>query len=80
VSTLGIVAMVSTPSDLHEIYLQPHGSNTTVLQNSDNKPKSKDKSCASRILRKLYTYSIFPFHGLRVGSSSKIVLEFNLNT
>lgn len=26
---------VSTPSDLHQIDLQPHGSNTTVLQNSD---------------------------------------------
>ena len=36
VSTLGVVARVSTPSDLHQIYLQPHGSNTTVLQTSDN--------------------------------------------
>jgi hypothetical protein len=33
VSSLGIVAMVSTPSDLHQIYLQHHGRNTTVLQN-----------------------------------------------
>jgi hypothetical protein len=36
VSTLGIVARVSTPLDLHQIYLQPHGSNTTVLQHSNN--------------------------------------------
>jgi len=33
VSSLGIVAMVSTPSDLHQIYLQRQGRNTTVLQN-----------------------------------------------